>query len=191
MDEGFEKERFVTFKLKSSVAKKFRKFCKHYGKSQSLSLLDMILFFEINEIRPSERFGETITSLKFLMKKRFNALIAIIKSIEKHQTEPTAYLIKRLFEVSAQQENEEQLDFTPEELITENEELEYYKKQFRDSQKRYNELKADTQLMLKKLKYVRNNFGIGHYRLNLNKEEVERIKNHMDYVHHNNSSETR
>lgn len=190
MDEGFEKERFVTFKLKSSVAKMFRRFCKHYGKSQSLSLLDMILFFETNEISPSERFGETITSLKLQMKKRFNALIAIIKSIEKHQTEPTAYLIKRLFEVSAQQEAEDQIDFMPQELITENEELKYYQKQYRNSQKQYDELKSDTQLMLKKLKHVRTSFGVGYYRLNLNKEDIERIKNNMDHVHHDNTSET-
>ncbi|PNW27293.1 BfmA/BtgA family mobilization protein [Formosa algae] len=189
MDEGFEKERFVTFKLKSSVARKFRRFCKHYGKSQSLSLLDMILFFETNEISPSERFGETITSLKFQMKKRFNALIAIIKSIEKQQTEPTAFLIKRLFEVSAQQENEDQIEFKPQELITENEELEYYQKQYKDSQKYYQDLKSDTQLMLKKLKYVRNNFGAGYYRLNLSKEDIERIKNNIDHVHHNNRAE--
>ncbi|WP_066223729.1 BfmA/BtgA family mobilization protein [Formosa haliotis] len=191
MDNGYEKEGFAGLRIKTSVARKFRKFCKHYGKSQSLSLLDMILFFETNEISPSERFGETITSLKFQMKRRFNALIAIIKSIEKHQTEPTAFLMKQLFEVSAQQEAENHIDFTPQELITENEELEYYQNQFRDSQKRYLQLKSDTGLILKKLKYIRNNFGMGYYRLNLNKEDIQRIKNNLDHVHHDNSSEIR
>ncbi|WP_299780505.1 BfmA/BtgA family mobilization protein [uncultured Formosa sp.] len=191
MDKGYEKEGFDGLRIKTSVAKKFRRFCKHYGKSQSLSLLDMILFFETNEISPSERFGETITSLKFQIKKRFNALIAIIKSIEKQQTEPTAFLIKRLFEVSAQQENEDQMEFKPQELITENEELEYYQKQYKDSQKHYQNLKSDTQLMLKKLKYVRNNFGVGYYRLNLNKKDIERIKYNINHVHNNNRAETR
>ncbi|MBD0833736.1 BfmA/BtgA family mobilization protein [Aestuariibaculum sediminum] len=191
MDKGYEKEGFDGLRIKSSVAKKFRRFCKHYGKSQSLSLLDMILFFETNEISPLERFGETLSSLKFQMKRRFNAVIAIIKSIEKQQTEPTAFLMKKLFEVTAKEEAEESFEFAPQELISENEELEYYQKQYKQSQESYQDLKTEMTSLLKKVKFVRNNFGLGHYRLNVTKEELEQLKTKLNHVHHHNTPKAR
>ena len=117
MDIGFEKERFETFKLKSSVAKKFRKFCKRFSKSQSMTLLAMLDFFEINEVSPNERLGETVSSLKHQMQKRFNAVIAIIRDIEKSQTKPTTAMLQQLFEQASTDIEEEEFDFGAPELI--------------------------------------------------------------------------
>ncbi|MCX2682202.1 BfmA/BtgA family mobilization protein, partial [Galbibacter sp. EGI 63066] len=83
MDKGYEKERFVSLSIKSSVARKFRRFCKRKRASQSMALLSMLDFFEINGVSPEDRLGETITSLKRQIKQRFNAVVAIIRAVEK------------------------------------------------------------------------------------------------------------
>lgn len=106
MDKGYEKEKFETLKIKRSVAVQFRKFCKDLSKSQSLALLLMIEFFNENGISPSENLGprmETLeTRISVLIKKRMNAMIAIMKDIEKSQTKPTVAMIQALFQASEQ-----------------------------------------------------------------------------------------
>ncbi|MCJ7759379.1 MAG: hypothetical protein MUP24_14670 [Gillisia sp.] len=98
MDIGYEKERFESFKIKASVAKKFRKFSKGISKSQSMTLLLMLEFFEHNGIAPTETLGPKMQTLEGLIKKRINGVIAILKDIEKTQTKPTAGMLMALLE---------------------------------------------------------------------------------------------
>ena len=102
MDKGYEKERFEKLGIKTSVAIRFREFCKKMSKSQSMTLLLMLDFFEDNGISPAESMGprmETLeTRIALLFKKRMNGMIAILKDIEKSQTKPTAAMLYSLFE---------------------------------------------------------------------------------------------
>jgi len=98
MDIGYEKERFESLSIKTSVAKKFRRYCKAISTSQSMTLLLMLEFFENNEISPKEDFGPSMRTLKSLIKKRNNAVIAIMKDIEKTQTKPTVGMLQSLFQ---------------------------------------------------------------------------------------------
>ncbi|MCF6168806.1 BfmA/BtgA family mobilization protein [Lutibacter sp.] len=98
MDKGYEKERFESLKIKVSVAKKFRLFCKKMSKSQSMTLQLMLDFFEENGVSPNESIGPQIQTLENLIKKRINGVIAIVKDIEKNQTKPTVAMIQSLFE---------------------------------------------------------------------------------------------
>ncbi len=82
MDKGYEKERFEKLGIKISVAIRFRKFCKKMSKSQSMTLLLMIEFFEENGISPDESIGPKMQTLESLIKKRINGVIAIMKDIE-------------------------------------------------------------------------------------------------------------
>ncbi len=104
MDNQFEKERFEKLGIKTSVAIRFRKFCKKMSKSQSMTLMLMLDFFEENGISPVESIGprmETLeTRMATLIKKRMNGMIAILKDIEKSQTKPTAAMLYSLFEQS-------------------------------------------------------------------------------------------
>nr|WP_236958645.1 BfmA/BtgA family mobilization protein [Joostella atrarenae] len=54
MDKGYEKERFESLSIKTSVAKKFNGFCKKMSLSKSMTLLMMLDFFEDNGISPKE-----------------------------------------------------------------------------------------------------------------------------------------
>jgi len=102
MDRGFEKEEFETLKIKRSVANEFRKFSKTLSKSQSMTLLLMMEFFNENGISPTEHLGPRMETLEnrisLLIKKRMNGMIAIMKDIEKSQTKPTVAMMQALFE---------------------------------------------------------------------------------------------
>jgi hypothetical protein len=104
MDKELQKERFEKLGIKTSVAIRFQKFCKKMSKSQSMTLMLMLDFFEENGISPAESMGprmETLeTRMATLIKKRMNGMIAILKDIEKSQTKPTAAMLYSLFEQS-------------------------------------------------------------------------------------------
>lgn len=104
MDKGYENEKFETLKIKRSVAIEFRKFSKMLSKSQSMTLLLMLEFFNENGISPTENLGPRMETLEnrisILIKKRMNGMIAIMKDIEKSQTKPTAAMMQVLFEQS-------------------------------------------------------------------------------------------
>lgn len=195
MDQGYERERFETIKIKTSVAKKFRNYCKSIAKSQSMALRLMVEFFENNGVSPEDHLGETIASLKGQIIKRSNAVIAIIKSIEKIHHKPTTAILQTLFEQMSQMEKEEVeeelFDFGTPKLLTENEELVNYKNAYFKAQEAHKNLKLETLGLLKKVKFVRNNFGIGHYRLNITKEALETLKQKLEHVHYHNPTETR
>ena len=97
MDKGFEKEVFETLKIKRSVANEFRRFSKMLSKSQSVTLLLMLDFFNENGISPNESMGPHMMTLENLIKKRINGVIAIMKDIEKNQTKPTVAMMQSLF----------------------------------------------------------------------------------------------
>ena len=58
----------------------------------------MLDFFFYNEISPRERLGPTGRTIDANLKKRINAVIAIMKDMEKTQTMPTVALLYTLFE---------------------------------------------------------------------------------------------
>ncbi len=97
MDKGYEKERFEKLGIKTSVAERFRVFCKKLSKSQSMTLLLMLDFFEDNGISPNETLGPNMQTLESKIKKRINAVIAIIKDIEKNHDKPTTAMLQSLF----------------------------------------------------------------------------------------------
>lgn len=97
MDKGYEKERFEKLGIKTSVAERFREFCKKLSKSQSMTLLLMLDFFENNGISPYETLGPNMQTLESEIKKRINAVIAIIKDIEKNHDKPTTAMLESLF----------------------------------------------------------------------------------------------
>lgn len=58
----------------------------------------MLDFFFYNEISPREKLGPTGRTIEANLKKRINAVIAIMRDMEKTQTKPTVAMIESLFE---------------------------------------------------------------------------------------------
>jgi hypothetical protein len=84
--------------LKASTAKRFREFSKKNNSNQS-ETLDLILdFFEQNNLSPFETLVPSKVSLEQLIKKRIDAVIAILKNIEKTQTKPSLLMLELLME---------------------------------------------------------------------------------------------
>ena len=104
MDKGYEKERFVNLSIKESVARDFRVFSKKLSRSQSMALREMLDFFQVNELSPNERLGPSGRTMEANLKKRINAVIAIMRDIEKTQTKPTNAMLQSLFELEPEKE---------------------------------------------------------------------------------------
>jgi phosphomevalonate kinase len=83
-----------SLQLKASTAKRFREFSKKNNSNQS-ETLDLILdFFEQNNLSPFETLVPSKVSLEQLIKKRIDAVIAILKNIEKTQTKPSLVMLE-------------------------------------------------------------------------------------------------
>ncbi len=82
--------------IKSKTANRFREFSKKNNSNQS-ETLDLILnFFEKNNLSPFETLVPSKVSLETLIKKRIDAVIAILKNIEKTQTKPGFLMLELL-----------------------------------------------------------------------------------------------
>ena len=56
-------------------------------------------FFFFNEISPKEKLGPTGRTIEVKLLKRINAVIAIMRDVEKTQTKPTMAMIQSLFTI--------------------------------------------------------------------------------------------
>lgn len=171
-------DNFYTIRFKRTTAKRFKRFSKTVSKSYSESMDLMIHFFEWHGFLPSDQFGKSIIQEIFKNRKRTEASIAIIKDIEKHQTKPTNIMLQSLLEETDAIEKEEEdiHDFGTPLLITENEELIYYRNKYDANKKHYNDLKTQMETLIKKISYVKSSFGNGHFRLDITKEQLEHLK---------------
>lgn len=188
MDRGYEKEPFRTVCIKRSVLTKFKGFSKRQGKSHSMALLAMVEFFEHNGISPDERMHETIASLKYLIKRRFNAMVAIMRSIEKEQTLPTVSMIQALFEQELESDGEEwdsDFDFIEHQLteVREPSEAESLDMEITVPKIRYDrleeeleELKDDFAYVLDHISLFHNRFGKDHLQVDLNPGAIDKYR---------------
>ncbi|MAU14158.1 BfmA/BtgA family mobilization protein [Muricauda sp. 334s03] len=188
MDKGYEKEGFTTLGIKNSVVVKFRRFSKLFGKSQSLTLLAMMDFFERHGISPDQHLGETMASMKHYISRRFNAMIAIMRSIEKEQTLPTVGMMQALFEQELASEDEEwdsDFDFIeqqlteakpPKETEAFDGEVTVPKIRYDRLEEQMEELKEDFKYVLDHVSVFHNRFGKDHLKLDLNPEAIEKYR---------------
>jgi len=195
MDVKLKKERFESLSIKTSVAKKFRRYSKTISHSQSMSLLLMLEFFEGNGLSPKESIGPHIQTLENLIKKRINGMVAIMKDIEKTQTKPTTAMLQLLFEQTAPKRKEPlYVERTMEEIEASKSEeeklLDHYREQYFTINRELFEIKEDFGEVLNKLVYTKNTFGSNYYRLNIPKEEFKKIEQKLNNENKDDNSET-
>src|SRR5660397_155928 len=89
---------YINIRFKKKTAKRFQQFSKTHYKTHTDAMAGMLDFFLYNEISPKENFGPTGRRIENSLKKRINAVIAIMKDIEKTQTKPTAGMLMALLE---------------------------------------------------------------------------------------------
>ncbi len=128
MDIEFKQEPFVTLKMKRSVAKRFRRFCKRMGASQSIAITDMLNFFEKHQLLPNDEIPNHLLQVEKRLLKRINAVIAIMKDMEKTQTKPTVGMLEALFTVNEKEDDAPLFVEKKQHNRTLEEELEHWKK---------------------------------------------------------------
>jgi len=89
---------FITIRFKRKTAKRFQEFSKAHFKSHTEAMATILDFFFYNEISPKEKMAPTGRTIEANLKKRINAVIAIMRDMEKTQTKPTVAMIESLFQ---------------------------------------------------------------------------------------------
>ncbi len=187
MDKGYEKERFVTFKIKESVANRFRKYSKEICRSQSMALLSMMDFFEIHQISPLDSIDGSLGAIEIRIKRRIGNAIAIIKDIEKSQTLPTVAMLQSLFEQQFEQENgdgdlEDDLEFIEKKFEHDDkteewiEETTVPKIRYERLEEKMEALRKDFSYVLEQVRVVKTSFGKDYLKLDLTAEELKKYK---------------
>ena len=105
MDKSYRNEGFSNLKIKSSVARKFNVFVRKYKESNSMTLDQMLEFFERHQLLPSDEIPNHLLQTEKRLLKRINAVIAIMKDMEKTQTKPTVGMLEALFIVNEKEED--------------------------------------------------------------------------------------
>lgn len=148
----------------------------------------MMDFFERHGISPDQHLGETMASMKHYIRRRFNAMIAIMRSIEKEQTLPTVGMMQALFEQELASDDDEwdsNFDFIEQQLTEAkpSNEMESFDGEVTVPKIRYDrleeqmeELKEDFAYVLDHVSVYHNRFGKDHLKLDLNPEAIEKYR---------------
>ncbi|WP_117884180.1 BfmA/BtgA family mobilization protein [Aureibaculum luteum] len=173
--------KYSTVNFKSSIAKRFRMFSKKISKSHSESIRIIMDFFEWHGFLPSDKFERSMLQEIIKNRKRTEAIIAIIKSIEKEQTKPTTAMLLSLFEENLKQEKKEPLmvekKFADKQL--ENKPVENTtvpKIRYERLTEKMNLVKQNFSDVLNKVKTVKSSFGKNYFKLELSEEELTKLK---------------
>ena len=103
--EGFATNRrimdsFIGIRFKKETAKRFQEFSRTHFKTHTEAMEAILDFFFYNEISPKEKLGPTGRTIEASLKKRINAVIAIMRDMEKSQTKPTVAMLESLFQMN-------------------------------------------------------------------------------------------
>ena len=170
---------FNTIRLRRKIIEKFKEYSRKTSPSYSETLDYMIAFFEDTGLSPYDTMNNPILSSTSAINKRTDALIAILRNMEKTQLIPTREMLESLFEGVEKQEPL-YIERTQEEIEaskTEAEKLiDYYSEECDKHKKELYQVKEKLSLLLNRLSYIKNAFGKCYYRLNISKEKIEEIK---------------
>lgn len=89
---------FIGIRFKKKTAQRFQEFSRAHFRSHTETMEAILDFFLYNEISPKEKFGPTGRTIEANLMKRINAVIAIMRDVEKNQTKPTVAMIASLFQ---------------------------------------------------------------------------------------------
>lgn len=170
---------FNTIRLKKKVIEKFKEYSKKTSPSYSETLDFMIAFFEDTGLSPYDTMNNPFLSYTTTLNKRTDAVIAILRNIEKTQLKPTRKMLESLFE-EVEKEEPVYIERTQEEIEaskTKTEKLlDSYSKELDKNKKKLYEVRKEFSYLLSELYYIKSKFGKSYYRLDTSKERIEDIK---------------
>ncbi|MGB5822392.1 MAG: BfmA/BtgA family mobilization protein [Saonia sp.] len=178
---------FSNIRFKKATAQKFQQFSRKFFKTHTETMQTMLDFFYYNEISPKERFGPTARTLENLIKKRFNAMAAIMKEMDKHGVSPTKAMMELLFE-HAPQKNKQQNSLSSHKQNMPVKDDAFFKSAFEtiELQKENTILKQNLEQVqqqfmqtLDKVEINKSSFGKSKLHLNMKLEEYNTLKSSL------------
>ena len=172
-------DNFNTIRLKKKVIGKFKTYSKKTSPSYSETLDFMIAFFEDTGLSPYDTMSDPILSCTISLNKRIDAVVTILRNIEKTQLIPTREMLESLFKEVEKEEpiynvrTQKEIEASR----TETEKLlDYYTKAYNKNSKMLFDVKTEFSSLLSKTSHVKNPFGKSYYRLDVSKEKMEALK---------------
>lgn len=176
-----KQEVFVTIKIKKKTAAQFRTYSRGMGKQQSETLQLMLDFFQNNQLSPLEELGPNLLTLEKKLKVRINAVVAIIRDIEKSQTKPTLAMLQLLFQESPVKKEvlveKNKLAPAPEEYVHEQ-----LHKKIETLETRLSRSRRMTEKLLGHVAISRSSFGKVQLRLLMTQNEFQEIKEKLQNI---------
>lgn len=167
---------FTSLSLERTVVEKFRKFSRDYDNSYSATLSQMMDFFRDNKLSPADALAGDLQSRDQELNKRLNTIIAILRDIEKTQTQPALAILQSLISPIA---TDAGYSFQPppkKELSpTVTEEKKESPKEISSGSEKH-ELLKDLKYLVDHVKPQKNWMGQEQLILDLPREELERFK---------------
>lgn len=173
---------YANINVRAEVAKRFRVFSKKVANSHAETLTAMMDFFEWHNYSPHQRFGKNLIAGQKKNRKRIDAVIAIIKSVEKSQNIPIMnieIMLKSLFK-------EEIKKYAPKLLepkrvdksIRKSEQAKTTVSRMDYDRTRQNlsETKDRLKYVLERVELVSNRFGKDFLKIEITREELARFK---------------
>ena len=93
---------YSNLKITSQVAENFRKYTKIIGKKHSETLQLFLDFFEKNNVQPTDEISGSLKSVENKILQRIDALIKIIRGIEKEELKRSGAIKEMLYELTLQ-----------------------------------------------------------------------------------------
>jgi len=169
---------YANINLRAEVTERFRAFSKKIASTHAETLTAMMDFFEWHGYSPYQRFGKDILADNQKTRKRIDAVIAIIKDIEKSQNIPLINIetmLQALFQGNLKKERPKprplkiQKEHTKDRNGISNWEWERLQQKHQETKERLAHLLAQVEL-------VKNRFGNDYLKLNITREELARLK---------------
>lgn len=174
---------YLSICLKTVVVKRFRKLSRKLSRPQSETLAAMLDFFEWHGFSPFDTKERSFLRELLKNRKRTEAVIAIIKDIEKNHDKPTTAMLQSLFQGVVEKEEpvrkeklfkdktrpeKKQIQTTVSKIVHERTQL------------KLEELRKGFGYVLDHIELVSNRFGNDYFKLKLSQQEFLRIKRELE-----------
>ena len=173
---------YLALNLRAKVVIRFRTFSKKVARSHAETLTAMMDFFEWHNYSPHQRFGKNVIAGQKKNRKRIEAVIAIIKSVEKSQNIPIMNIetmLKSLFKEEIKKYAPQMLESKPvakPTLKTKAKKTSVSRIDYDRSQEKLSETKDRLRYVLDKIELVSNRFGKDFLKIEITREELARFK---------------
>ncbi|SMG41043.1 BfmA/BtgA family mobilization protein [Arenibacter troitsensis] len=175
---------FIGIRFKKDTAKQFQTFSRRFFKTHTEALQTMLDFFFYNEISPKESLGPNGRTITNLIKKRFDAMAAMMKNMEKNGVLPTKAMIELLFEHSPQKKRKQapllmegrQDDPERDRFFKKVEEALVMEREYTNLKRDLRQNRAEFITLLNKVQLVKSRFGKPRLQLDMSPEEFEKLK---------------